>query len=177
VYGIVTAHKGFIEVLSKQGEGTTFKIFLPLTAGAVVTPPPASSDKFPSGTENLLIVDDEQALRHLLSMMFSSRGYKVVPAANGLEAMEIMSDPARPIDLVMLDLNMPGATGMEVLRVLNRCRPDVPTLVISGQLTPDVRAELALLNNRDQLAKPFALNELASRVRAMLDAAKKGGPP
>ena len=169
VYGIATSHQGFIDLDSTVGAGSTFHVYLPLAGDVAVTAPSASNADFPSGTEALLVVDDESSLRTLLAATFTRKGYKVATAATGLEAIEIISDPSRPIDAVLLDLNMPGTNGVQVLKVIRVCRPDLRVLVISGHITPEVRTEFQQLNQRDFVQKPYRLDEIGRRLRKLLD--------
>ncbi len=174
VYGIVTSHHGFIEVDSVLGAGSTFHIFLPLAVDATVAVPTASNNDFPGGTESILVVDDEGPLRTLLSTAFTRRGYRVTTAATGLEAIEDIGDPGRQLDAVLLDLNMPGTNGVQVLKIIRAGRPNLPVLVISGHIAPEVRSEFELLNQRDFVQKPYRLDEVGRRLRSLLDVAKAG---
>ena len=173
VYGIATSHQGFLDVDSVMGSGSTFHVYLPLAADQTVAAPAAGSADFPSGSESLLVVDDETSLRTLLSAAFTRKGYRVATAATGLEAIEVISDTTRPLDAVLLDLNMPGTNGVQVLKVIRACRPNVPVLVVSGHITPDVRAEFQQLNQRDFVQKPYRLDEVGRRLRGLLDAARQ----
>jgi two-component system cell cycle sensor histidine kinase/response regulator CckA len=128
--------------------------------------------EFPGGSESLLIVDDEASLRALLTAALTGKGYQTTTAASGLEAIELISDPSRAFDAVLLDLNMPGATGIEVLKVIRLCRPTLPVLIISGHITPESRAEFQKLDQHDFLQKPYTLDEIGRRLRARIDRAK-----
>jgi len=174
VYGIVSSHRGFIDVESTLGVGSTFYVYLPLAPDTSLAAPSAGQTEFPSGTEALLVVDDESSLRLLLSTAFTRKGYRVATAATGLEAIEIIGDTTRPIDAVLLDLNMPGSSGIEVFKVIRACRPDVAVLVVSGHISPEVRTEFQNLNQRDFLQKPYKLDEVGRRLRALLD--KRAAP-
>jgi PAS domain S-box-containing protein len=172
VYGIVTGHSGFIDVDSTLGVGTSFRVYLPLADDVVASPVAAAATNFPCGTETLLIVDDEISLRRLLETAFTRKGYHVTCAADGLEAIEIISDTSRPVDAVLLDLNMPGATGMDVFKVIRVCRPELKVLVLSGHLSPQARVEFEHLGQKDFVGKPYSLNELGHRLRTLLDTPK-----
>ncbi len=169
VYGIVSGHHGFIDVDSTIDVGSTFHVYLPLAADVAVATPTSTDGEFPSGTESLLIVDDENSLRTLLATAFTRKGYRVSTAATGLEAIELIGDTTRPIDAILLDLNMPGTNGLEVLKIVRVCRPDVKVLVVSGHISADVREEFKQLNQNEFLQKPYRLEEVGRRMRALLD--------
>jgi PAS domain S-box-containing protein len=169
VYGIATNHQGFIEVDSAPGSGSTFRVYLPLTEDVTLEAAPAVNTYFPGGSETLLIVDDELSLRRLLETAFTRKGYGVLTAGNGLEAIELIADPARAFDAVLLDLNMPGATGLEVFKVIKATRPGLHVLVLSGHLSPGIRAEFNQIGHTDFVQKPYTLDDLGRRVRSLLD--------
>jgi len=169
VYGIVTAHRGFLEVDSTPGIGSTFRILLPLGEATSVAAPTTANTHFPGGTESLLVVDDEAGLRRLLDAAFSQKGYHIACVCSGLEAIEAISDESRHIDAVLLDVNMPGATGLDVLRVIRATRPELKVLVLSGHLTPAARIEFEKLGQKDFVSKPYRLDDLGRRLRVLLD--------
>jgi PAS domain S-box-containing protein len=173
VYGIVVGHHGFIEVDSTPGVGSTFSVFIPMSETAVAALQAPGSTEFPGGTEKLLIVDDEAPLRDLLSRAFLRKGYGVVTAANGLEAIELIGDTQSHFDLVLLDLNMPGADGLQVLKVIRACRPQVKVLVISGHITAESRAKFKEVGQEDWMQKPYALDDVGRRLRVLLDGAPR----
>ena len=169
VYGIVVAHQGCITVESTVGVGSTFSVYLPLAAETQVVAAAPARGEFPVGTESILIVDDETSLRALLTIALSGKGYKTAGAATGLEAIELISDPTRPFDAVLLDINMPGATGIEVLKVIRICRPKLPVLIISGHITPEARAEFQSLGQNIFIQKPYTLDEIGRQLRSCFD--------
>jgi len=169
VYGIVTSHKGFIEVESIRGAGSTFIAGLPLTeevASLAVVP---VRGEFPAGNETILVVDDEVSLRRLLEATLTSKGYRVVTAANGLDAIEHLGNPENSVDAVLLDLNMPGANGIDVFKVIRMGRPNIKVLILSGNLSREARHELNDLGHNSFIQKPYALDDVGRHLRSLLD--------
>lgn len=168
VYGIVASHEGCIDVESEVGVGSTFRVCLPFAEACLPSAMAARPAEFPGGTESILVIDDEAALRQLLETSLSRKGYSVTTARDGLEAIDILGRMEQRFDIVLLDMNMPGATGIEVLKVLKITHPDTRVLVITGHLTPEARAEFEALGQRNFLRKPYTLDELGRQIRAAL---------
>ncbi|HZZ57085.1 MAG TPA: PAS domain S-box protein [Opitutaceae bacterium] len=168
VYGIVASHQGFIDVESTVGVGSTFRIYLPAATEASVPIAAVGSTEFPGGTESLLVVDDEDPLRKLLNAALTSKGYRVTCACDGLEAIDFINNPDVQLDAVLLDMNMPGASGLSVLKIIRAHRPQLRVLLVSGHLNPEAREELEQFPGVDFLAKPYGLDELGRRLRKLL---------
>ena len=169
VYGIVASHHGFIEVESTPGAGSAFNIYLPMAESAPVPQAPAVSRDFPAGAEAILVVDDETALRELLRMALTRKGYRVTGARDGLEAIETIARADCELDAILLDLNMPGATGLDVLKVIRAMRPNLKVMVMSGNFKPDIREEIETLGVTSIVEKPYTLDEMGKRLRQLLD--------
>lgn len=169
VYGIVVSHRGSIDVQSAPGAGSTFRVHFPLSETAAVAPEAPVSSEFPCGTETLLIVDDEDSLRKLLEAALVRKGYRTISACNGLEAIDHISNPQCAIDAVLLDLNMPGASGMAVMKVIQACRPQLKVVVLSGHISAEARAEFATLGQYELMPKPYTLDDLGRCLRRVLD--------
>ena len=169
VYGIVASHEGAITVDSQPGCGSTFHIYLPFAQTKASTPAVIRPGEFPRGTESILVADDEAPLRTLLQSALTHKGYIAVGAADGLDAIEQISAPSQHFDAVLLDLNMPGANGLEVYKVIRATRPELKVLVLTGHLTAQDRAVLEQLGQHHFITKPYALDELGRNLRELLD--------
>jgi two-component system, cell cycle sensor histidine kinase and response regulator CckA len=174
VYGIILNHFGFIDVKSKPGEGSTFSVYLPLTSAKSGMPTITTTfGEFPPGTESVLVVEDEQSLRGLLSLVLKQKGYRVQAAADGLVAAELLVSSPEAIDVILLDFNMPGIDGIEVYKTALRTRPNARVIVISGNLTAEAKAEFIRLGQKDFLDKPFRLEDIGQRMREVLETPSK----
>jgi len=124
--------------------------------------------EFPAGTESVLVVEDEQSLRGLLCLILNQRGYRVQSAADGLAAAELLVSSPTPIDVILLDFNMPGVDGIEVYKKVLQTRPNAKVIVISGNLSVESKAEFTKLGQKDFLEKPFRLEDIGQRIRRVL---------
>ncbi len=176
VYGAVVHHRGVIDVESREGAGTTFSVFLPMTGreSADSTAETGGVAEIPTGTESVLVVEDELALRTLLRVSLEAKGYRVRTVADGGEALELLlGDPGR-IDAVVLDLNLPRVSGVEVYPTIRRLVPDAAVLVLSGNVSAEARAELESSGQPVFLSKPCRLGELGRQLRRALDGRRQG---
>lgn len=176
VYGAVVHHRGVIDVESREGAGTTFSVFLPMTGRESADSSAESGGvaEIPTGTESVLVVEDELALRTLLRVSLEAKGYRVRTVADGGEALELLlGDPGR-IDAVVLDLNLPRVSGVEVYPTIRRLVPDAAVLVLSGNVSAEARAELESSGQPVFLSKPCRLGELGRQLRRALDGRRQG---
>ncbi len=176
VYGIIKQMNGFIFCESEVGVGTTFRIFLPRYEGKSPTEEPVVAKKAAStkpkdlsGTGCVLLVEDEEAVRSFAVRALELRGYKVLDAAGGEEALEIVMENLDEIDLIVSDVIMPGMTGPEMMRKVRELRSDVTFIFISGYAEDAFREEMLEDENFRFLAKPFSLNDLAVKVKEALE--------
>jgi two-component system, cell cycle sensor histidine kinase and response regulator CckA len=176
VYGIVKQSDGFVWVYSEPGVGTTFKIYLPrVGSGGGLPPRPGGGSAAQGGTETILIVEDEELVRSLASRGLRERGYTVIEARHGAEALRQLEFRSE-VDLVVSDVVMPEMGGRELGQRLARTRPSLPVLYMSGYTGEDVTQRGLLEPGAPFQQKPFAPEELARKVREMLDAARARAP-
>lgn len=171
VYGVVSHHRGVIEVESQEGVGTTFSVFLPLGGreSAAGTTDGGGVAEIPAGTESILVVEDEVALRTLLRVSLEMKGYRVRTVADGGEALELLLGDPGPIDAVLLDLNLPRVSGLEVYPTVRRLLPRAAVLILSGNVSAAARAQLEEVGRPVFLGKPCRLGELGRQLRRALD--------
>jgi nitrogen-specific signal transduction histidine kinase/ActR/RegA family two-component response regulator len=169
VYGIVKQSGGQIFVYSEPGIGTTFRIYLPPYLAAVPSVRVAASDNgVHRGNETILLVEDGDLLRPMITDILESRGYTVVSAADGVEALALFADHDGTIDLLLTDIVMPRMNGRELAERLSAMNPAMRVLFTSGY--PDDGAMQQLIANGDVafIQKPYGGNELVAKIRASL---------
>jgi len=170
VYGIVQQSGGHVGVSSEPGNGTTFSIFLPCAdsgaqrAATVPAPAPAALD----GEETILLVEDEPQVRKLASTILAARGYRILEAADGREALETAGAFDEPIHLLLTDVVMPGMPGPALARRMLGRRPSIQVLFMSGYVQGTAVSPSRLLADAPILQKPFEARELLAAVRDVL---------
>ena len=171
VYGIVKQHQGWIEVESQIGHGTAFKVFIPVATKAAPVPASSKSKDMPSGNETILLVEDESALRELVQEILEKRGYQVLEAATGVEALEIWKQRKDEIDLLFTDMMMPdGISGRELAERILQERPELKVIYSSGYSMDVFAADSSFCDSSNFLQKPYDPETLAQIVRESLDA-------
>jgi PAS domain S-box-containing protein len=171
-YGAVRQSNGFIDVYSQVGKGATFKIYLPVVgmdAESLTTPSPDDPDALRGGKESILVVEDEQRVRDLVSRSLSAFGYEVLVASSGADAVALATARQTPINLLLTDVIMPGMNGRELAERLTQLHPEMRVLFTSGY-TENIIAQHGILEpGIEFLSKPYTLEVLAHKVRRVLD--------
>lgn len=175
VYGIVKQHKGWIDVTSEVGAGTTFHIHFPAVSFEPDAPAPIREvQRIPSGNECILVVEDEPAVRQLASRFLRDSGYRVLEADSGVAALPVWQEHNQSIDLLLTDLVMPGGmSGRQLAERLLADKPSLRVIYTSGYSTDFADLESSLRDGHKFLSKPYRFDTLAKTIRAALDS--RGG--
>ncbi len=171
VFGIVKQSGGHIHVYSEVGQGTTIKIYLPQLEGPVETP---ASDKIKTktfGSETILVVEDQEAIRDLVQRSLSAYGYRVLTARDGLDALSLCQNYPSAIQLVLTDVVMPNMGGKTLVEQLLPLRPDLKVLFMSGYTDQAIVHHGIIDPTTPFIHKPFSSAVLADKVRQVLDGA------
>lgn len=173
VYGIIKQTGGFVSVESEIGKGTIFQIFLPRDKGEPVQPPEA--ERVPprdiTGQETILLVEDEEAVRSFAARALKLRGYQVLEAGGGEEALETVRRHAGEIHLLITDVVMPNMDGPTLVRAIRRLRPEIAVMFMSGYAEEAFRRNDENAAELHFLPKPFGLKQLAAKVKDVLSTA------
>ncbi|MFN3286237.1 MAG: PAS domain S-box protein, partial [bacterium] len=168
VYGIVRNHGGFLEVDSEVGRGTAVRMYLPVASGAAEPEEAGEAEVDGGAGETILVVDDEEPLCNLLRDVLTRRGYRVLVATDGQEALRLYQEHAGRIDLVILDMTMPGLSGTQTFDALRALDPRARILLTSGYTQERAARDAVARGAKGFLQKPFLISELAARVREAL---------
>lgn len=171
VYGIVKQHRGYIDVYTDPGKGTTFKIYLPL-AGLEAEKrvlPTFSQGALPRGSERILLAEDDPAVRQLNRSVLKDFGYAIIEAADGEEAIARFKEEGGTVDLLILDVVMPKRNGKEVLDEIRKTHQATKAIFMSGYTANVIHRKGILEQDVDFLMKPVSLGDLLRKIREVLD--------
>lgn len=170
VYGIIKQSKGYIWVTSKVKKGSSFEIHLPAVDTEIVYDQiKKSSDSKLEGTETILVVEDNKAVKSIICDFLSSNGYNVVSAVNGKEVMKFSDKKKKTVDLILTDIVMPLMGGPELVKSFSEKFPDVKILYMSGYMDDSAFKKDLPDKNQNFIQKPFASKVLLKKVRDLLD--------
>ncbi len=169
VYGVVQSHGGFINLESEIGRGTVFTIFLPSSDAKARAEARKRRQRLPRGSENILIIDDEVSVCEIAKDMLSNLGYGVSFVHDGKAGVEMYRTRRASIDLIMMNMNMPLMGGRETFRQLKNINPDLPILIVTGHGRAVLDESEWPSEISGYLQKPFQLEDLAIKVRHVLD--------
>jgi two-component system cell cycle sensor histidine kinase/response regulator CckA len=167
-YGIIKNHNGFIDVESTKGVGTTFKFYLPVSGRNVAREEPDDS-RVLKGPETVLLVDDELMIIEVGVEILKALGYGVILANSGEEAIDIYRNSLNQIDIVVLDMIMPGMGGSETFDQLKEINPEVKVLLSSGYSVDGMATDILERGCQQFIQKPFDIKELSRKLRDVLD--------
>ncbi len=170
VHGIMKSHQGHIRVESEVGRGTSFHLYFPVQdnnadAGTAEEKPEGD---LTGGRETILFIEDEAELREMAKMILEARGYSVITAGDGEEAIRMYESRRHDIALVISDIGLPQLAGDEVFRRMKVIRPDVKAILVSGYLEPEMKADLLRTGARAFVQKPYVPSELLRVIRQTL---------
>jgi len=174
VLGIVKVHNGLLKISSEVGQGTTFKILLPLIEGAEIAPPsetPPSGNGLWRGSGTVLLVDDEASVLESTGNLLTALGFRVLLAENGEQGLNTFTTHVKDIVAVILDLTMPRLSGGEVFEQIRKMSPHLPVLLSSGYNEENTMERFVGKGLAGFLQKPFSINDLSTKLQECLRAA------
>jgi len=168
-YGIVKQHNGMITAYSEPGNGTVIKVYLPAVERQSPVSLGKSSEVVPGGTETILIAEDQQTSKDLARKVLERNGYRVIAASDGKQALRLFSENAKSVDLVFLDLVMPGMSGHEAFMKMREVKPNLRAVFTTGYSVNAVESNVADCTGLTVIAKPYTSSDVLRVIRKALD--------
>lgn len=172
VYGVVKSHQGFIDVSSEIGSGTRVSLYFPVMTTRLYDTGNEDLDALPGGVETILLVEDEEVLLDLIKNLLERKGYTVLAARDGMDAVAVFRRSMKDIDLVLTDLGLPRLGGWQAFLKMKEEKPDLSAIIASGYIENDLRSEMLKAGAKDFVQKPYFFNEILRKVRSVLDLPK-----
>jgi PAS domain S-box-containing protein len=171
VYGIVKSHNGFINFISKVNEGTTFQLYFPVVPTVEIRKVISTEggERIPGGSETILFVEDEEMLLDLLNGLFTSKGYNVLTARDGIEAVEVYKQRGSEISLVLSDMGLPRMGGYEAFLAMKAINPKIKVILASGYLDPKLRSKLIEEGAKDFIQKPYEPDDILKKIHSVIN--------
>ncbi|MEK7263201.1 MAG: ATP-binding protein, partial [Bacteroidota bacterium] len=172
VYGTVKSHRGFIDVQSEDGKGTTFFLYFPvqpLGVEKIKKHTERLTSKTLKGSETILLVEDEESLMEVLVSLLEEAGYNVISAEDGEEAVAMFSEFHKDIAIVVSDLGLPRLSGWEAYLKMKEIQPRIKAILASGYLDPAIRAQMNKEGVRDFMQKPYDPQAILQKIREVID--------
>jgi two-component system cell cycle sensor histidine kinase/response regulator CckA len=169
VYGIVKQHNGYIHVYSEPGQGTTFKVYLPLIASTAGDEEQQGGDAVEGGSETVLLAEDDSSVRKLTKSVLEDFGYTVIEAVDGEDAVRKFNENRDTASLLVLDIIMPKKNGKETYEEIRKIRPGIKTLFTSGYTADVVHQKRIMETGLDFIVKPTSPSAFLKKVREVLD--------
>ncbi|MBS4028471.1 MAG: PAS domain S-box protein [Ignavibacteriales bacterium] len=171
VYGIVKSHNGFMEVESEVGKGTTFYFYFPARSFVMeMSNTKTDGGEIRSGTETILIIEDEEMLGEVLKNVLEDNGYSILWAKDGLEAVEMYRIHQQKISAVVTDMGLPKLDGAAAFIKMHFINPKIKVILASGYLEPEIKSELFKAGAKEFIQKPYKHDEILRKVRDVIDA-------
>ena len=170
VHGVVSQHGGTMQAASEPGRGTTMDVYLPLAEGRVEPRADTPTQEVRGGSETLLLVEDDAGVRRFASRVLRAAGYQVLEAADGERGLQLLREHIEGIDMLVLDVMLPGCLGRELHDAALELRSDMRVLYTSGYSTRGIHTDFVLERGLELLPKPYGASELLRRLRQVLDA-------